>query len=298
MATTQEPTRPSLAPLRLPEMAPPHRDHRPPKVAEAGETPSAGATVASAVASESASALIPPAQELRTASLTESCQSVLGLILDQDFSAVPVIDRSGRVAGMVTAESILEHLRGMAGQSIGVEKIINAPIRNAMGPARYIAPDTFVDLQVDWQDIQHVIPGTSRNPIGILTLSDVWKVLYDFTEAFVLVHGIEIGLRRLILRTIENTGISLETWLAEMHVKAGQVRPQRIGDLAFSQYLYLMYSNTSTSIFEPGLGSRTASRPAIDKVNMIRNEVMHFRHHTVPEAFLATLQKFRLVVHA
>lgn len=243
-----------------------------------------------------AAALLPDDQVLQVVSLTTPCREVFELILDRDYSAVPVVNSSGHVVGVATAESILEHLRSLSDKGIGLKKLVTAPIRNAMEEARFIEPETFVDLQVDWQDIQHVIVGTPSEPLGILTLSDVWQILHDFTAAFVLVHEIETGLRRMILRSIEGTSTSVDDLLAAMHVKDGQVRPHDIESLAFSQYLHLMYSNVGVIHFEPLLGDRSVFRPLFEEVTVIRNDVMHFRHHTVPPSHLQTLRKFRMIV--
>ena len=243
-----------------------------------------------------AKSLIPPGQELHLVGLTEPCHDVLAAILDRDFSAIPVTDQSGRVVGVATAESILEHLRVLAGGNVSLEQVIGAPIRNALEPARFIAADTFIDLQVDWKDIQHVIVGTPNQPLGILTVSDVWQVLHRFTEAFVLIHEVEIGLRRIISRSIEATPTSVGDLLGAMRLQPGQNRPRCLEELTFNQYIHLMYSSVGRPHFEPVMGPRAVFRPTFDDVNAIRNDVMHFRDHAVEETSLATLRKYRMVV--
>ena len=245
-----------------------------------------------------ANTLIPPGQDLFTVPATESCRRVLETILDRDYSAVPVTNEADRVIGVATAESILAHFRTLSAQQLSLAKAMEAPIRGLLDTARFIAPDTFIDLQVDWQDIQHVVVGTPDQPVGILTLSDVWQVLHRFTEAFVLIHEIEVGLRKIIVRRANDTGTSLASLLSGMHIQEGQVRPQSLNDLTFGQYIYLMYPQAGRPLFEPILGSRDVFRPLFDQVTAIRNAVMHFRHHRVPEASLDTLRKFRITVRS
>ncbi len=240
--------------------------------------------------------LIPRGQILLTVPSTDPCRRVLDIILDRDISAVPVTNESGRIIGVATAESILEHFRALSNGKLPLAKAIDAPIRHLLESPRFIAPDTFIDLQIDWQDIQHVIVGTPDQPIGILTLSDVWKVLHRFAEAFVLIHEIEVGLRRIIDRTAAGTGSSIASLLSAMHIQDGQARPQSLKALTFSQYIHLMYSQLGRPLFEPVLGSRDVLRPMFDEVNEIRNAVMHFHDHRVPEASLAKLRRFRITV--
>ena len=243
-----------------------------------------------------AGTLIPPGQDLFTVPLTEPCRNVLATILDRDYSAVPVTNETGRVIGVATAESILEHFRTLSNGQLSLAKAIDVPIRNLLESPRFISPDTFIDLQIDWQDIQHVIVGTPDHPIGILTVSDVWQVLHRFADAFVLIHEIEVGIRRIIERTAERTGTSVGSLLAAMHIQERQVRPGSLKQLMFNQYFHLMYSQIGTPIFEPILGARDVFRLAFDEVNEIRNAVMHFRDHSVPEIALARLRRFRMTV--
>ena len=66
-----------------------------------------------------------------------------------------------------------------------------------------------------------MIVGTAREPLGILTIADVWTILHRFTEAFVLIHEIELELRRLIGRHAAETETPLGDLLAAMHVQDG-----------------------------------------------------------------------------
>ena len=243
-----------------------------------------------------AAALIPANQQLAVVDQTTPCRTVQRLILDNDFSAIPVTDRDGVVIGVATLESLAEHLHRVDSTNTSLGDALESPIRHACERARYVGPETYIDRHVDWLDVQHVIVGTAREPLGILTIADVWAILHRFTEAFVLIHEIEVELRRLITRHAARRDTPVADLLAVMHVQDGMPRPSALEHLSFSQYLHVMYSPVGTPIFEPVMGSRSIFRASFDAVNRIRNDVMHFRDHAVPESSIKSLRAFRMTV--
>ncbi|MDB4780304.1 CBS domain-containing protein [bacterium] len=243
-----------------------------------------------------AAALLPANQQLAVVDQTTACRDVQRLILDNDFSAIPVTENDGVVTGIATLESIAEHLHRVDSTNTSLGEALESPIRHACERARYVGPATYIDRHVDWLDVQHVIVGTAREPLGILTIADVWAILHRFTEAFVLIHEIEVELRRLITRHAGDRGTPLADLFAAMHVQDGMTRPSALEQLSFSQYLHVMYSPLGTPIFEPVMGSRSIFRASFDAVNRIRNDVMHFRDHAVPESSIKSLRAFRMTV--
>lgn len=243
-----------------------------------------------------AAALIPSNQKLKIVPQTASCHHVQQLILENDFSAIPVENDDGALIGIATLESIAEHLQRVRHVNTSLANALDAPIRHACESVRYIGPETFIDLQVNWHDVQHVIVGTRHEPIGILTLADVWAVLHQFTEAFVLIHEIEIGLRFLITRHIASSETSIEQLLESMHIPEGANRPSNLEEMNFSQYIYLIYSSIATPVFEPLLGARAIFRASFESVNRIRNDVMHFRNRERLDESIDTLRSFRMTV--
>ena len=243
-----------------------------------------------------AAALIPERQRLAVVDQTKTCREVHRMILEEDFSAIPVMNNDEEVIGIATLESIAEHLHRLDSTSTSLSDALDSPIRHACERPRYVGPETHIDRHIDWLDVQHVIVGTAREPLGILTIADVWAILHRFTEAFVLVHEIELELRRLISRHAAENGTSLGALFAAMHVQDGVTRPSALENLTFSQYIHVMYSPVGTPIFEPVMGARSIFRVPFDAVNHIRNDVMHFRDHTVPDASINTLRSFRMTV--
>ena len=74
------------------------------------------------------------------------------------------------------------------------------PVRDTdLEEPRFIDPEKYVDTAVNWREFDHVLVGTPKDVIGVLTVADVLGRLNDFAEAFVLLFEIEHSIRDLIL---------------------------------------------------------------------------------------------------
>lgn len=241
--------------------------------------------------------LIPSGQKLLTIDHTKSCGDALAMLLDLDYSAIPVTGSDARIIGVVTLESILSSMQGInRNQTFG--PFLDNHVAMVLEHARYIPAECYIDVRVDWHDVQHVIVGTPTNPIGMLTVADVWQRLHDFSNSFVLVHEIEINLRNLIDHVIERHDTTLEELISNMHVMPGTNPPGELGDFTFIQYEHLMCSGYAGSFFTNHLGDMGMFRDRMREIRAIRNDVMHFRHDVVPASGLDCLRTFRLQLRA
>ena len=239
--------------------------------------------------------LLPEGQELHCAGGTDRCIDVLRKMIDFGYSAVPVRS-NGLVIGVATFESIHEHLINLANGTVHVSVALESPIQSALHAPEFIDADAYVDQTVDWQDIQYVIVGTAIEPLGILTVSDVWRRLNNFSEAFVLIHEIETGIRTLIESVAIQQRCQLQEWLRNMQVPSGQSPPDSLLEMTFAQYLHLMTQGAVYPHFRGILGDKSAFALNFRNVNAIRNEVMHFRTGTHAVDSLKPLRQFRIAV--
>ena len=240
--------------------------------------------------------LIPEGQVLRTIDQTTSCRDALNEMLENDYSALPVVGADGRVLGVVTLESLLEYFKSLT-TNIKLTKVLNGDVRAAYERAKFIAPDAYIDERVDWMAIQHVIVGTPEEPIGLLTIADIWLKLNTFSESFVLVHEIERGLRTLIEHVAHDNECTPDDYISEMTLQAGAPFPNTLSELSFAQYQGVMCSEFSGPHFEPYLGNPSqVFHDLFKQVNQIRNAVMHFRHEDIENSHREVLRTFRLMV--
>ena len=243
-----------------------------------------------------AGSLLPKGQFLKTITQTTSCRDALNEMLENDYSALPVIGGDGRVLGVVTLESILEYFESLT-PNMQIAKVFKGDVRAAYERANFIAPDSYIDQRVDWMDIQHVIVGTPEEPIGVLTISDIWKKLNTFSESFVLIHEIERGLRTLIENVASQNECTTAEYIGQIAIPNDLPTPERLAQLSFSQYQGVMCSAFARSHFKPYLGNPPqVFHDLFKQVNHIRNAVMHFRHDEIEDRHRSILRKFRLLV--
>ncbi len=241
--------------------------------------------------------LIPPSQKLCTIQVNETCQNAVRMMLDLDYSAIPVTGNDGFVIGVATLEATLCSMLSLGGNPT-VSQFLQNHVGSILEYARYIPAEAHIDVRVDWHDVQHVIIGTPGNPIGILTVADVWKRLHDFCTPFVLIHEIETGLRQLIRRVGLSDQTTIDRLITSMHVPPGQVRPNSLEEFKFSQYSILMSSTHATPLFSDVLGDLGMFRNRLNVIRKLRNDVMHFRDEAITPSNLELLRTFRRQIRA
>ena len=110
--------------------------------------------------------------------------------------------------------------------TVPVQDQFDRAARSGMHEPKYklISPDTYIDTDgEDWSNKDFVVVGTASKIEGILTISDVWGVLNDFAECFVLLFEIETELRDFILEVIPEK--EMEAAVGRVHTGPGSKKP-------------------------------------------------------------------------
>ena len=222
-----------------------------------------------------AQALIPESQKLVTISDSQLVWEALELMSDQGYSQLPVLDDLGHLCGIFSYESFAQRSFELRGAS---NKVVDLPVRECLSNRyRLIPPDTFIDTEGEnWSERDFVLVGTREKLIGILTLTDVWAVLNDFAECFVLLFEIETELREFISEVIPDEQLP-ETF---SYLRKNQnSRPvSSLDDLTFEQYKELISHAKVWPHFEKIFGSQKGLLNVdLNEVATIRNEIFHFR---------------------
>lgn len=237
-----------------------------------------------------AKALLAPGHTLKTISSVATCAEAAKILLANEYSTLPIVDASSRIIGVVTLESIVGHMLDERYSTIKAGTLAEAHVHTLRREANFVDGDAFIDTRVNWAEVQHVIVGTPRAPLGILTVADVWEKLNDFTEAFVLLFEIERDLRSLIATA---AGDDLDTWLEHFGGHHPHGRPESLEECNFSEYLSLIRYTHAKPIIERHIGLMDTFKIDFREVNDIRNNVMHFKQHQVQHETCITLQQFR-----
>jgi len=238
--------------------------------------------------------LLPPNARIEMVSVDTAVSTAIETMSEKDYSQLLVRGRDARAIGVFSWKQFSLRAHGLQQLNRSFKDVLASPVEQFMRqlrPSDCIAPDQYVDTDVDWVASDFVIVGTPELPMGILTISDVWGILNDFAEAFVLLHEIELSLRTLVEIVAPE---DWRGWLDSMHVPAGQSVPASLEDLTLHQYSVLICKKENRwNQFASLIGGlREIFHADLMNVVGIRNDVMHFRRKATP-TMCGHLKEFR-----
>lgn len=227
-----------------------------------------------------------PALTLRVGVLQPSNQGVERVHPDDDiriaqskmvarnFSQLAVIDGDSILHGAVSWESI-----GMAAMAGPVTKVAEA-----LSPARVV--DHNEDLLEQLEEIYRrgyvFVRGPDRTVRGIVTTADLTTQFGDLARPFVLIEEAERRLRRRADEVFT---------LAEIAAVARGRTVTSAADLTIGNYHYLLRATVDWQRFKWPL-DHTFFMEQLDKVRIVRNELMHFSPDPLTSEQLDCLEGF------
>lgn len=265
-------------------------------------------------------ALLPKDQQPLVIDDDTSAADAIERMIDADYSQLPVRNGVGIITGVFTWKSFGKRVADLRGTKLSA---IDLPVKDTdLEPPRFITPETYIDTETDWGNLDYVLVGEPKDLLGILSISDVLGRLNDFAEAFVLLFEVEHEIRdliKLVYSQQELTDVceamanSLKAPLdaaatelvalvegeaaitskpqvntiqraAKLLREAGKSRPvTTLEDLTFSQYKGIICAVANWPRFQPVFSTqRELAEADFDDVNQIRNDVFHFRRSIRP----------------
>lgn len=209
------------------------------------------------------------------ANLTEA----VTLMLTSDYSQLPVMTSERDVKGVISWTSIGTRL------SLGKN---GSRVRELMDSAQEIKADSsmFQAIPIIVQH-QYVLVRSSDNRIsGIVTASDLSLQFQQLAEPFLLLSEIENHIRRLI-----GNKFSVEELSQARDPGDTDRKIERVADLTFGEYIRLLENPDRWTKLLLSIDRATFCKQ-LDRVRMIRNDVMHFDPDGIPPEDLETLREF------
>jgi CBS domain-containing protein len=221
---------------------------------------------------------------------TDAITSVLDLMIEHDFSQLPVVDDNQTLLGMVTYESILR-----AARSFNI-KLNELFVRDAMvnAPFHYCEDDLF-DLLDELKVTNAVViiePG--GRVLGVVTNYDASEFLRSRTEDLMHVEDVEFIIKELIKRVfIDEKGVlnmdRLQTAIGKSHTPRGeQADPKKakaFEELNLGDYINLLVSKDIWNFCAPILSVQKESLyELLVKIRQTRNDLAHFRSEISPRS--------------
>jgi len=144
-----------------------------------------------------ASALLPVDQLVLTIPDDTLAADAIERMVDTGYSQLPVTNSSGDIIGVFSWQSFGKRAGELYSANVNVAALM---VKDTdLEKARFISPETYIDTETDWGQIDHVIVGSRDEVLGVLTIADVFGRLNDFAEAFVILFEIESEIRDLFI---------------------------------------------------------------------------------------------------
>lgn len=216
-----------------------------------------------------------PTRVAPDACLTEA----VTLMLLSDFSQLPVMTNERDVKGVISWTSIGTRL------SLGKS---GSHVRELMDSPQEIKADSsiFQAIPIIVQH-QYVLVRSSDNRIsGIVTASDLSLQFQQLTEPFLLLGEIENHIRRLIGNKFSAAELSQARESSDTNRNI-----ERVADMTFGEYIRLLENPDRWTKLLLSI-NRAKFCQQLDRVRLIRNDVMHFDPDGIPPKDLETLREF------
>lgn len=202
------------------------------------------------------------------------------LMMTHDFSQIPVMQQPKRgLKGVISWRSI--------GQKLAVGKS-STIVRDLMEPNfQLISEETslFKALPIIIEHDYILVQNKSEEICGIVTASDLSLQFKQLTEPFLLVAEIENHIRQILINlTRDELGTGKDT-------KDEDRKVESIADLTFGEYLRLCQNPEIWIKLKLSIDRRIFCAE-LDKIRIIRNNIMHFDPDGLEDESTETLRNF------
>jgi CBS domain-containing protein len=192
----------------------------------------------------------------------------LTLMVEHDFSQLPIVDGDGKLCGIIT-EATINRTYYHVGGSIS---LLGLPVTHCQTKPATITPDSDIFEALDLLESEYaVIVVEGDKPVGILTDYDTTHFFRDISEGLILVEDIEVTLRQYI-----ESAFPSEKEMREAMKRALGQRTD-FERLSFWQHMQLVTAEGNWDKFRPVFESKELFSLLLDQVRHIRNQLAHFR---------------------
>ncbi len=242
--------------------------------------------------------ILPDDQRLEVIPPDMLAKDALKLMAEHGFSQLPVCVR-GHVVGLFSYRSFAKKVVELGQQLINQKQLPGElEVEECLEKKPVFAHigDEFSNWfnALDKEDV--ILVGQPERLQGLLTAIDILRYLYGIASPFVLIAEIEICLRGLIRRAVDESELRACCDQSLNHY-ADDKRPYELEEMTFSDYVSIVGDGRSWTHFQPVFhGNRVRTRAKLEEVGILRNEVFHFRREITTKEYerLADLRDWML----
>ena len=237
--------------------------------------------------------ILPEDQRMETIPNEMLAKDALKIMAANGFSQLPVCVR-GHVLGVFSYRSFAKKII-----ELGDDLIKQKQLPGDLEVDEYLEKPTFANISDEFSNLfealdqeDAILIGQPERLQGLLTAIDILRYLYGVASPFVLIAEIEICLRGLMRKAVND--IELRACCDQsLNHYADDRRPYELEEMTFSDYVSIIGDGRSWSQFQPVFrGTRASTRAKLEEVRDFRNDVFHFRREITAEEYdrLATLR--------
>jgi len=208
-------------------------------------------------------------------------RDALSLMVQNDYSQLPIVDGNGYLAGIITEQIIIS----MYFHTIEAVSLMDLTVDHCQTKPVTISADSDIFEALDlFRDNYAIVVVERDKPQGILTAYDTTHFFRDLSEGLILIEDIEVTLRRYIEHTF-STERALHAALlrAFKSDKQDPTKPARSYDgLSFSEHIQLIIMSENWGNFSTYLGPKDLFIQLMTQVGQTRNQLTHFRGRLEP----------------
>jgi len=206
----------------------------------------------------------------------DTIRYALKLMIENDFSQLPVVDTQGRLVGMVSEQSIVR-MHYYLGD---YKTFLDFTVDNVAPPVRPLSRDDELSDALERLETAYAVVITEQNkPIGIVTHADTTKFLQQLSEGWILIEEIERTLREHIERAFPDSDKrerAIRVTVPRASAESGKPVTS-VQDLTLNEEIELICSQKYWPVFEAILKPQPLFYRLLGSVRDIRNQLMHFR---------------------
>lgn len=228
------------------------------------------------------SQLVQGADRIVKVEATTLVSEALKLMINNNFTQLPVVDTEGRLVGIISEQDILRTQR--------IARRVNM-LDGLTVDQCYVEATT---LELDKDDLYTaldrleravaiVVIDGSHVPVGIVTAYDTTSFLRNLTEGLLWARDIEVVLRQYIERAFPGEEAMRQALLQAFG--PGR-RPERTEPakqytkLTMGEHIHLIQCDGNWPVFEPVFQPRMLFTDLMEQARDIRNAIVHLRNST------------------
>jgi len=206
-------------------------------------------------------------------------------MIENNFSQLPVVDaEDGLVVGAISAESIVRSLYHLSSPGAGTSTLSNGMglnVDQCIDEASvHSSHSEMLTLGKTLADSPYTLVGEDGVLSDILTHADIVRLFRDLAAHFLLIGSIERNLRLLVSRVFDTKG-AVKIAIDSAFNYRKEHKPHSLDGMTIDDYRQLIMNKKNWPHFAGLFFDRHATEQRLFKLRDLRNDLFHFRLHTL-----------------